>query len=182
VPGLSADDFREAFTRPFAVFYGRLLGRPVTDEEFVFIRTHYEREYYAKALSVQLQAGAHEALRDVGGRATQSILSMAPHEHLKSIVDHHGISDHFVRVEGSHSGSSDGNKSDSLCRHLDSIGADPARTVLIGDTVDDQQAAVACGAEAILVTTGSQSRDALASTGAPVVDTLLEAAEIALRG
>jgi len=57
---------------------------------------------------------------------------------------------------------------------------EPASTVIIGDTVDDQEAAIACGARAVLVTGGSQSRTALEATGAPVVDTLLDAVVAAL--
>ena len=106
---------------------------------------------------------------------------MAPDEHLQPLIDHHGIRDHFVKVEGSYTGSSDGTKAASLCRHLESMGVDPASAVVIGDTVDDQEAAVACGATAVLVTGGSQSRTALAATGATVVDTLLDAVAAAFR-
>ncbi len=88
--------------------------------------------------------------------------------------------DHFVRIEGSYTGSSDGTKTASLCRHLESIDVDPASTVVIGDTVDDHEAAVACGATAVLVTGGSQSRAALEATGSAVVDSLLEAVAVAL--
>jgi phosphoglycolate phosphatase-like HAD superfamily hydrolase len=148
--------------------------------EFAYIRSRYEREYVAEVRSVQLQPDAEQALDHIDEHATQSILSMAPDDHLQSLVDHHGLRHRFVRVEGSHTGSSDGNKADSLCRHLESVAADPASTVLIGDTADDGDAAVSCGARAVLVTTGSQSRNALVATGSPVVDTLQEAARLAL--
>ena len=108
-----------------------------------------------------------------------SILSMAPNDQLQELIDHHGLRSRFVRVEGSHTGSSDGNKADSLCRHLDELQVDTAATSLIGDTVDDYEAAVTCGVRPVLVTTGSQSRSALEATGAPVMDTLLTAAKIA---
>ena len=56
----------------------------------------------------------------------------------------------------------------------------PASTVVIGDTVDDHEAAVANGTRSVLVTTGSTSRSQLEATGAPVVDTMREAAVVAL--
>jgi phosphoglycolate phosphatase-like HAD superfamily hydrolase len=180
VPGVTAEDFRDAFTRPFSVFYRRLLGRSATDAEYAYIRARYEREYLAEVNSVGLQADAEDALDLVHDHATQSILSMAPDDHLQSLIDQHGLRHRFVRIEGNHTGSSDGNKADSLCRHLEAVAADPALTVLIGDTVDDGEAATSCGARAVLVTTGSQSRDALEATGSPVVDTLREAARVAL--
>jgi len=65
-------------------------------------------------------------------------------------------------------------------RHLRALGVDRAGTVVIGDTVDDHEAALANGARSVLVTTGSTARPLLEATGAPVVDTLGEAAAVAL--
>jgi len=75
---------------------------------------------------------------------------------------------------------SDGTKARRMERHLQALAAEPVRTVVIGDTVDDHEAAVANGARSVLVTTGSNSRQQLEATGAPVVDTLLQAAAVAL--
>ena len=182
VPGVTAERFRDAFTRPFAAFYSGLLGRPVSEAEFDYIRGRYEREYAAAVRSLALQPDAGAALDLVAGRAGQSLLSMAPHDHLQEMVDHFRLHDRFMRVDGSRTGSSDGVKAASLSRHLDQLGVAGAETVLIGDTVDDFDAAAACGAAAVLVTTGSQSRPDLVATGAPVTDTLLRAASLALNG
>jgi phosphoglycolate phosphatase-like HAD superfamily hydrolase len=179
VPGLSVDDFRDAFERPFSGFYSRLLGRPISDEEYGYVRARYDTEYDAEVFSLSLRHDAITALDHVAGHATQSILSMAPDDQLQSLVDHHAIRHHFVAVEGSHAGSSDGNKVESLRRHLRALAVDPGRAVMIGDTVDDQEAAATCGAMAVLVTSGSQSRAALVATGAPVADSLQEAARLA---
>ena len=176
---VTAESFRDAFTRPFAAFYSRLLGRTVSEAEFDYIRARYEREYLAAVRSVPLQPDAVAALEHVAARAGQSILSMAPHDHLQELVDHHAIRDRFLRVQGSYTGSSDGSKAGGLACHLDAIGVAGGETVLIGDTVDDFDAASACGASAVLVTTGSQAKADLVATGAPVVDTLLEAAGLA---
>jgi len=179
VPGVSGEAVRDSFTRPFHVFYSRLLGRNVTAEEFAFIRSHYEREYDAKVFDLALQADAEQALDRVERHATQSLLSMAPDPQLQALVDHHAIRRRFRRVEGSPTASSDGNKAGRLQDHLAALGVEPSRSVIIGDTVDDHEAAAACGARAVLVTSGSQSRAALEGTGSPVVDTLLEAAVLA---
>ena len=109
-------------------------------------------------------------------------LSMAPDAQLQALVDHHALRGRFLRVEGSPTASSDGNKAGRLGRHLGALDVAAARTVVIGDTVDDQEAAAECGARAVLVTMGSQSRAALEATGATVVDTLLEAAFAATGG
>ena len=179
-PGITGTHVREHFTRPFSTFYSRLLGRSVTDEELDFIRQRYEIEYSAEVLDVSLSPDAAAALDMVEAQATQSLLSMAPDVHLQALIDHHGIRTRFLRVEGSPTDSSDGNKAGRLRDHLASLGVDAQGTVLIGDTVDDGEAAAACDAGAVLVTTGSQARPPLEATGFPVVDTLLEAATIAV--
>ena len=179
VPGLTAEDFRNAFARPFSVFYSRLMGRPISDTEFAQLRERYEVGYAAEVRSVRLHADVDTALELVARRATQSVLSMAPDGHLQEMIDHHGLRERFVRVEGSHDGS-DGSKARSMCRHLELVGVEPEVAVIIGDTVDDHEAATRCGARAVLVTTGAQAREDLTATGAPVVDTLIEAAAIAI--
>lgn len=182
VPGVTGEDIRREFRRPFSEFYASLLGRPVTLEEFAYIRERYEIEYSAELFTIDLQPDAVDAMDLLGTRASQSLLSMAPDVQLQQLVDHHGIRGRFKLVEGSPRTDSDGNKAARMERHLDAIEADPDEIVVIGDTVDDHDAAVHCGARSVLVTTGSTGRAQLQTTGAPVVDTLREAAVIALDG
>lgn len=176
VPDVRMDHVRDNFTRPFSLFYTRLLGRPVTADEFSYIRRRYEAEYDAEVFDLSLQADAEMALDHVVRSATQSLLSMAPNEQLQSLVDHHAIRGRFLHVEGSPTSSSDGSKAQRLRQHLERLGVGSDQSVIIGDTVDDHEAAAACGARAVLLTSGSQSRAALEATGSPVVDTLIEAA------
>lgn len=180
VPGVTGEAIRAHFRRPFSEFYAGLFGRPVRDEELAFIRERYEAEYDLEVDGVSLQPDAHAAMDLVAERASQSLLSMAHDLQLQTLVDHHGIRERFVLVEGSPSTDSDGNKAARMERHLRLIGVDRAGTVVIGDTVDDHEAAQANGAQSVLVTTGSTSRNLLEATGAPVVDTIAEAATLAL--
>lgn len=181
VPGVDAEAIRAHFRRPYADFYARLFGRPITAAEYDLIRQRYELEYGAEALALSLQPDAGTAMDVVAENdATQSLLSMAHDEQLQELVDHHRIRDRFLRVDGSPSTDSDGNKSARLASHLAAMGVGATSTVVIGDTVDDHEAAASCGARSVLVTTGSTARSSLEETGAHVVDTLLAAARIAV--
>jgi phosphoglycolate phosphatase-like HAD superfamily hydrolase len=177
LPGVTGEQIRREFRRPFSAFYGGLFGRPVTDVEFAFIRRRYEAEYDAEVFGVDLQPDAGWALDLVAAHpASQSLLSMAHDDQLQALVDHHGIRSWFQCIEGSATGESDGTKAERLVRHLSSLEVDPRTTVVIGDTVDDHEAAVRAGASSVLVTIGTTGRAQLEATGAPVVDTLREAA------
>lgn len=50
---------------------------------------------------------------------------------------------------------------------------------MIGDTVDDATAASAVGCNCVLIDSGHGHVDALAATGAPIIETLLDAVGIA---
>ena len=183
VPGVSGGDIRANFRRPFSDFYARLFCRPVTQEEFVYIRHRFEVEYKAGVFGLDLQPDAGTAMDLVAAHpATQSLLSMAHDDQLQALVDHHRIRSRFLRVEGSPTSDSDGSKAQRLIRHLAAIGIEPEGTFIIGDTVDDHEAALTAGATSVLVTTGSTSRASLEATGAPVVDTVLRAAALAADG
>lgn len=181
VSGVTGEVIRASFRRPFSEFYAGLFGRPVRPREYAFIRERYELEYQLELDAITLQPDAHEAMDLLAARASQSLLSMAHDEQLQALVDGHGIRERFVLIEGSPSSDSDGNKAARMERHLRALGVDRAGTVVIGDTVDDHEAALANGARSVLVTTGSTARPLLEATGAPVVDSLGEAAAVALK-
>ena len=178
VPGVTGEGIRREFRRPFGDFYASLFGRPVSADEFAYIRERYELEYAQELETVSLQPDAGEAMDLIAAKASQSLLSMAPDAQLQTLVDRHDIRSRFVLVEGSPRTDSDGVKALRLAQHLEAIEVDPATAVVIGDTVDDHEAAVHCGARAVLVTTGSTSRANLEATRAIVVDTLREAAVV----
>ncbi|MFH8370376.1 HAD family hydrolase [Streptomyces sp. NPDC018031] len=177
---LTLERYRELYCVPVPLFYERLLGRMPTDTEWAAMDAAFHRHYWAMAEGVGLAVGARELLADwQAAGLTQSLCSLAPHERLVPLVRTHGIERHFVRVDGrtdqGHSG-----KTRQMVRHLTALqGVSPERVVVVGDAVDDAAAAAAAGAHAVLYTGGSQSRSSLEAAGVPVVDSLLEATELA---
>ncbi|MFD7339478.1 HAD family hydrolase [Streptomyces violascens] len=181
---ITLERYRDLYCVPIPRFYQRLIGRLPTDTEWLVMDAAFHQQYWARADACGLTEGAAELLaaRWAAG-LSQSLLSMAPHEQLVPIVRRHGITGHFVRVDG-RTGPSHGSKAEHMVRHLTALrAADPEisgeRTVVIGDAVDDAVAAAAVGAKAVLYTGGSHSRASLAEAGVPVVDSLAEAVAVA---
>ncbi|MGH4032863.1 HAD family hydrolase [Actinomycetota bacterium Odt1-20B] len=177
---ITLERYRDLYCVPIPRFYERLMGRLPTEAEWEVMDAVFHKHYWARAESCGLADGAAELLaqRRAAGH-TQSLLSLAPHEHLVPIVRKHGIEEHFIRIDGrmdtSHAG-----KADRMVRHLAALDGIPAaRTVVIGDAVDDAVAAAHAGARAVLYTGGSHSRASLEEAGVPVVDTLAEAVRVA---
>jgi phosphoglycolate phosphatase-like HAD superfamily hydrolase len=183
LPATDMETYRRLYTRPVRRFYERLLVRAIDDAEWEHIDDLFHQAYAAALERVQLADDAVEVLTAViaSGR-TQSLLSMARHDHLVPLVTRFGIEERFVRVEGLR-GRGGGLKAGHLEAHLlavaDAAGEDPQRVVVIGDAVDDAVAAAHVRARCVLYDGGSHPVEALVATGVPVVGTLMEALDVA---
>lgn len=172
---LTADTFRATYTRPIWVAYERFLGRPLREGEWELLDTGYHEHYHELMTTCGLEAGAQTALREwqvAGG--TQSLLSMWWHDRLVPTVHTFEIDTYFDRVDGLR-GLGGGPKAEHMAAHLQALGLDPQDVLVVGDSVDDADAARDVGAQAVVYTGGMSSRAALEATGAPVVDNLLDA-------
>lgn len=180
--GVTGDEIRAAYTRPIWVTYEKLLGRPLAEGEWERLDSIFHVHYERMMLECKLTADAVDALNawQEAGR-TQSMLSMAGHDHLIPAVDGFGITPYFTRIDGLR-GAPGGGKAEHMVAHAAVLGIDPADLVVIGDSSDDGIAAAHIGARAILYTGGMQRREDLEPTGFPVTDTLTEALAIAGAG
>ncbi|MEU9609613.1 HAD hydrolase-like protein [Streptomyces sp. NPDC048057] len=178
---ITVEQYREWYRVPIPRFYERMLGRLPTDAEWQAMDGVFQRAYLDHRVGCGLTQGVEELLRDwQGAGRSQSLLSMHVHEDLVPTVRGFGIESHFIRVDGRR-GPSGPSKAESMERHLTALAATVSveRTVVIGDAADDAVAAAHVGAMAVLYTGGSHSRANLEATGAPVVDSLAEAVDLA---
>ncbi|CAH1667338.1 HAD family hydrolase [Chelatococcus asaccharovorans] len=178
-PGITPQMVRRYYRRPLADYFTALLDRPATAEDIEHLSAAYAEHYDKKMHELPLAADARQALTQLRSYADQSLLSMAPHEQITLLIDHHGLAGHFVRIQG-FTGVGHPTKRDSLRNHGRDLGVAFEQSWLIGDTVDDFLSAAALGIRSVLVTTGMQAREELRATGAPVVDSLSQAAEFIL--
>ncbi|MFF5444376.1 HAD family hydrolase [Streptomyces sp. NPDC012888] len=179
---LTLERYRDLYVVPVPRFYERIMGRLPTEEEWEVMDETFHRHYWAAAADAGLADGVDRLLGDWQRQGlSQSLLSLAPHDRLVPLVRTFGIEGRFLRVDG-RTGPSHTTKAGHLVRHLEALaptGVTAARTVLIGDALDDAAAAAHVGARAVLYTGGSHSRTSLEAAGVPVVDTLEEAVRTA---
>ncbi len=170
------DHWRSIFRRPLIPCYEELLGRTFTEGEWERVEKLYDESYVSHLPTCELAQGVPDVLHAWAGEGrTQSLLSMATHEHLVPLIAERGLTSHFTRVDGRKFTTVKDSKAEHLIDHLRRQDLDPSRVVLIGDIDDDARAAHEAGARTVLVASGLMARERLEATGAPVVDSPAEA-------
>ncbi|HEU4425309.1 MAG TPA: HAD hydrolase-like protein [Pilimelia sp.] len=176
---VDADEHRRLFRRPIADFYGHVLGRVVGADEFAQLDKLFHDAYRQGLVNVALAADAEAAMRSWPG--TQSLLSMWFHDELVPTIERYGLADLFTRVDGRRQplGGAPDSKAHHLVAHLDVLGLTGDQVVLIGDSIDDADAARAVGARCVLYSGGFTHPEQLRASGLPVADTLTDAVRLA---
>ncbi|SNT61497.1 Phosphoglycolate phosphatase, HAD superfamily [Asanoa hainanensis] len=179
-PAVTADHHRRHFIRPVADYYAMVLGRAVDADEFDRLDEIFHDAYRAGLTTCALADDAVNAMRSWGG--SQSLLSMWFHEDLVPAVTAFGLDGRFQRVDGVQValGGDRAFKAGHLARHIDALEVDGGSVVLIGDSLDDADAATSVGAGCVLYTGGFTDEARLRASGHPVAGSLSEAVALAL--
>ncbi|WP_422737078.1 HAD family hydrolase [Micromonospora sp. WMMD729] len=176
-PTVTLEEHRTRFRRPIADYYAEVLGQAVDDEAFGRLDRIFHDAYRDGLTTCELAADARTAMAAWDG--SQSLLSMWFHEELVPTVHTYGLTGHFTRVDGLRATVGGDRKAESLRQHLAELGVDGSAVVLIGDSIDDADAALAVGGRAVLYTGGFTDPARLRASGHPVADTLTEAVALA---
>jgi phosphoglycolate phosphatase-like HAD superfamily hydrolase len=176
-PRVTAEEHRRDFRRPVSAYYAYVLGRDISGDEFAILDEAFHSAYRAGLSGCRLTAGALEAIAAWPG--TQSLLSMFFHRELVPVVTRHGLHLHLSRIDGLHDEVGGGSKLPHLNAHLAALELKGPDCVLIGDSVDDAEAAESVGARIVLYGGGFTDAERLRETGLPVAETLVEAVQLA---
>jgi phosphoglycolate phosphatase-like HAD superfamily hydrolase len=179
-PPVTADAHRRDFRRPISAYYEYVLGRPLADGEFAHLDHAFHEAYRVGLADIELATDARRAIAAWTG--TQSLLSMWFHHELVPLVTTHGLDERLSRVDGLRDVIGGGSKAPHLRAHLDALGFVGPECVLIGDSVDDADAAQSVGARIVLYAGGFTDPDRLRDTGLPVAKSLVEAVALATGG
>jgi phosphoglycolate phosphatase-like HAD superfamily hydrolase len=178
-PRITAEDHRRDFRRPVVDYYSFVLGRPVDAEEFRRLDDAFHDAYRLGMATCTLTADALEAMAIWDG--SQSLLSMFFHDELLVEVARHGLADRLSRVDGRPDTVGGQRKAAYLAVHLSALDIPAGDVVLIGDSVDDGDAADAVGAACVLYAGGFTHESHLYATGRPVASSLVEAVRLAAK-
>ena len=173
------DQYRAIFGFPIEEYYVRA-GFDFSRHSFAMLAEEYMDDYIPASAACPLAKGAVEALdafRAAGLR--QVILSASPVPTLTRQAGERHVTGYFDRMLGLGDIYAK-SKVELGRRFMQEEGIDPARAVMIGDSVHDFEVAQAMGTACVLQCSGHQNRQTLAATGAPVVEGLREAAQLIL--
>ena len=175
---VGADEHRLAFRRPVAEFYAEMLGRAIDEDEFGRLDRIFHDAYRVGLTDVVLAADAQAAIKTWPG--SQSLLSMWFHSELVPAVESFGLTGMFTRIDGLKAELGGGFKAAHLAAHLDGLGVAGRDVVMIGDSLDDADAAESVGGKVVLYSGGFTHPTRLRESGRPVADTLLDAVKMAM--
>ncbi|HET9518039.1 MAG TPA: HAD hydrolase-like protein [Actinoplanes sp.] len=176
-PFVQPDEHRRQFRRPIADYYAEVLGRAVDQAEFELLDRIFHDAYRVGLTTCALAADAAAAIKAWPG--SQSLLSMWFHDELVPAVDSYGLTGVFTRIDGLRAEVGGGFKAGHLAAHLRELGIAGEQVVLIGDSLDDAEAAAANGGVCVLYTGGFTDPERLRASGLPVADTLTGAVALA---
>lgn len=173
VAPVTRERYRDAFDFPISSCYARL-GFDLECVAFADVMATYLEHFNARVGGCALHEGALAVLdaADAAGIGA-SILSASHGGILGDTIRAKQLDGRFAHVMGlaHHFATS---KSAEAVRLQQRLGGDPARTLLVGDTLHDLDVANATGWRAVLVASGHQTRARLLQGGVPVLDRLDE--------
>jgi len=170
---VTIEEYQRGFSRPVDDYYGSVLGRLLTADEFAILDRTFHTTYAGGLATCALAPGAIEALASAGG--SQSLLSMWFHDQLVPTVDTYGLTRYFRRIDGLRATIGGGSKAPHLAEHIAALGLRGDECVLIGDSIDDAVAAASVGADCVLYSGGFTDQQRLSAVGVPVAKTLADA-------
>jgi len=170
---LSVDKYREVFSFPVKDYYQKI-GFDFVAEPFEIPALEFIDSYNGSVQNCKLHKSTLTLLnyfQSVGIR--QFILSAMKQDALDQCLEQQNISHYFEHVSGldNHYAASKLENGQQLIAELN---LNANELVLIGDTVHDFEVATELGCQCVLIANGHQSRQILESTGALVIDELMQ--------
>lgn len=166
---VSREFYLNNFGFPVSRFYEKM-GFDLSKHEFLSLADEYDEEYLKRLRKTELFENTRATLAALSSAGVhQAVISATEHERLVSQVKGYGIEEYFDAVLGTKNHFGNG-KTDVAKEWLKNSGADPKRTVFIGDTLHDFECSKAIGCACFLIARGHNSKEKLLESGCEVFD------------
>ncbi|MGB3114366.1 MAG: HAD-IA family hydrolase, partial [Candidatus Omnitrophota bacterium] len=124
----------------FRYIYKNILGRELSRERFEKLCASFHELVVDKVVEAPFVKGAREVLDRSLGRYPMYIVSGTPEDEINEIVKRRGLNKYFIGIYGSPAG-----KAESINKILGENGYNRKKTLFIGDSKNDLQAAQETG-------------------------------------
>lgn len=171
LPRVSVDFYKAVIEFPVINYYCKL-GFDIYNEAFETISNEFVSAYQAgwKRCALQYDTlNVMMALEDAG--VGQSVLSASKSSHLLEQLRYFGVDKRLDSITGADNHHGHG-KIDIARSHTATLNAEPQRTLFIGDTAHDAEAAAEAGSQCLLVSFGHYGYDRLKHLGLPVAQSM----------
>ena len=171
LPTKSKAEHGRLFDFPVIHYYERL-GFDFKKEPFEVLSHEFIDAYFAQVRTCELRSGSLQILESLQGCGyRQLILSASRQDYLEDLIQHYDLGGYFEDLLGIDTVHAPG-KSGRGCDWIAESGVNPARVLLIGDTVHDAEVADKMGIDCWLVYGGHNPNDRLQATGRPCLESL----------
>ena len=126
--------------KKFEWFYREVLGREITPSELRRLGERFKQLAFDGVLNAPMVAGALECIKTLHTQIRMYVASGAPQEELTAVLNARNLSRFFMGSYGSPPG-----KTELLQRILHQSENRPEKTIMVGDSATDLDAAQACG-------------------------------------
>ena len=124
----------------FRFIYREILKEPLSDEQFAWLSERYANLVVDGVVSSLFVPGGQEFLERYSAKIPLFVVSASPQEELVFIIRRRGLSSYFRKVYGAPT-----RKEQAIREIMAETGSAPARTLFVGDALNDLKAAHDCG-------------------------------------
>jgi HAD superfamily hydrolase (TIGR01549 family) len=124
----------------FRYIYREILKEPLSDDRFIWLSERYADLVVDGVVGSPFVPGGREFLESYSAKIPLFVVSASPQQELVSIIRRRGLSSYFRKVYGAPM-----RKEQAIREIMAEMGSAPARTLFVGDALNDLMAARDCG-------------------------------------
>lgn len=180
IPPITLEQYRDMIEIPIVRFYDKVMD--MSKENMDDVSEEFDELYRSNLQDCPVAQSARETLETLSRLGVKMyIFSSSACDIIEPHLKRWGLDHYFQTVLGASDRYVTG-KVMRTAEYIKNHGIQPEKTLFVGDMLHDCEVADHVGSCCVLVSYGHQSKQALLSTGRPVVEDLLCVCDIAVNG